>query len=57
MPNYRKIDIYLKNLNGYYQYECSTTWSKTCKYAKERFLFRHNYLDKGQVKASFAKEG
>lgn len=52
---YKKIDIYLKNLNGFYKYECSTTWSKTCKEAKANFLKKHNYLDNGQVKACFAK--
>jgi len=53
--NYKKIDIYLKNLKGFYQYECSTNWSKTCKEAKNRFLNKHNYLDASQVKANFSK--
>jgi len=52
---YRKIDIYLKTIRGFYQYECSTNWSKTCKEAKEKFLRKHYYLDKNQVKASFSK--
>ncbi len=52
----KKIDIYLKTLKGFYQYECSTTWSKTCKEAKEKFLRIHNYLDKTQVKANFSKQ-
>jgi hypothetical protein len=52
---YKKIDIYLKNLRGFYQYECSTNWSKTCKEAKTNFLRIHNYLDKTQVKANFSK--
>jgi hypothetical protein len=51
----KKIDIYLKNLRGFWQYECSTNWSKTCKEAKQKFLNKENYLDKGQVKAVFAK--
>jgi len=52
---YKKIDIYLKNLRGFWQYECSTTWSKNCKEAKQNFLNRENYLDKSQVKAKFSK--
>jgi hypothetical protein len=52
---YRKIDIFLKNLNGTYVYECSTNWSKTCKEAKKAFLNKHNYLDDSQVKCNFAK--
>jgi len=51
----KKIDIYLKNCQGFYQYECSTNWSKTCKEAKRRFLLIHNYLSPEQVKANFAK--
>lgn len=51
----RKIDIYLLNrTHKCWQYECSTTWSKTCKEAKSSFLRRHDYLDAGQVKARFA---
>lgn len=50
---YKKINIYLKNLRGVYTYECSTTWSKTCKEAKASFLKKHNYLDSSQVKASY----
>jgi len=53
--NYKKIDIFLKDLKGFYTYEISTNWSKTCKEAKSRFLKRHNYLDKTQVKAKFSK--
>lgn len=51
---HKKIDIYLKNLKGFYQYECSTNWSKTCKEAKNKFLNKHNYLDASQVKANFS---
>ena len=50
----RKIDIYLKSLNGFYQYECSKKWAKTCKEAKNRFLKIHNYLSPEQVKASYS---
>lgn len=54
MKTYKKIDIYLRNLNGTYQYECSCMGYKTCKQAKESFLGKYNYLDKSQVKACFA---
>jgi hypothetical protein len=51
----RKIDIYLLNrTHKCWQYECSTTWSKTCRDAKASFLRRHDYLDAGQVRARFA---
>ncbi len=50
----RVIDIYLKGKNGVYVYECSTTWSKTCKEAKKKFLIKNSYLDESQVKASFS---
>jgi hypothetical protein len=52
---YKKIDIYLRNLKGFWQYETSTNGSKTCKEAKQKFLLRENYLDDSQVKAKFAK--
>ena len=52
---YKKIDIYLKNLNGFWQYECSTNASVNCKQAKQSFMSRH-YLDGGQVKASYAEK-
>jgi hypothetical protein len=50
----RKIDIYLLNrTRGAWQYECSTTWARTCRDAKAAFLRRHDYLDAGQVRARF----
>ncbi len=55
MKQYKKIDIYLRSLNGSLQYECSTTWSKTCKQAKEEFLKRYDYLSPNQVAVFFAK--
>lgn len=52
---YKKIDIYLRNLsNGYWQYECSTNASKTCKQAKHNFCVKY-CLDSSQVKCNFAK--
>ena len=52
---YKKIDIYLKNTKGLYQYECSTTQRKNCNDAKKAFLRLHNYLSAEQVKAFFVK--
>lgn len=55
MKTYKKIDIYTKNFNGFYVYECSTMRYKTCKEAKKSFLLKENYLDTSQVKCSFSK--
>jgi len=52
--NYKKIDIYLKNLKGFYAYECSTNAYPTCRQAKASMLKRHG-LDDSQVKCNFAK--
>lgn len=51
--NQRKINIYLKDLKGFYRYESSTNWSKTCKEAKAKFLEKENYLHPSQVKTSY----
>jgi hypothetical protein len=52
--NNRKIDIYV---NG--KYECSTTWSKTCKEAVSGFIDKHYktlfFTKAVSVKAYFAK--
>ena len=51
----RKLDIYLLNRSrNVWQYECSTTWSRTCREAKAACLRRHDFLDAGQVRARFA---
>ena len=52
--DYRKIDIYIKNKDNYWVYECSTTWSKTCKLAKQNFMSKHYYSDNTQVKANYS---
>jgi len=52
--DYRKIDIYIKNKHNNWVYECSTTWSKTCKLAKQRFMNKHYYSDNTQVKANYS---
>lgn len=51
---YKKIDIYLKSLNGFWKYECSTNAAKTCRQAKHNFCVKYS-LDKTQVKAVFSK--
>lgn len=58
--DYKKIDIYTrrkfspKGTTVIWEYECSTTWRKTCKEAKKVFCERYG-LDKTQVKAVFSK--
>jgi len=56
----KKIDIYTRRflrglVNSGWVYGCSTTWAKTCKEAKERFLFDKPYISSHQVKAQFSK--
>ncbi len=50
--DFRKIDIFI---NG--KYEASTTWSKTCKEAIEKFRLSHaNYINGAdKIKANFSK--
>ena len=52
----RKIDIYTKGRGvlSRWQYECSTTWARTCKEAKRVFCDKYN-LDASQVKTCFSK--
>ena len=56
----KKIDIYTRRflrglVNSGWVYECSTTWAKTCKEAKEMFLSDKPYISTHQVKAQFSK--
>lgn len=48
--DYKKIDIYYKG-----EYKGSTTWSKTCKQAKEIYCETWEITDKENVKARFSK--
>ena len=52
--NYPKIDIYV---NG--KYECSTTWAKSCKEARAKFVdqeYKALFMAKAQsMTAHFAK--
>lgn len=51
----RKIDIFIKNRKGFWQYECSTKASPTCKEAKHNFCVCYA-LDPSQVKCRFSSE-
>lgn len=48
--NYRKIDIYVDGI-----YQCSTTWSKTCRDAKKRFIDNNVIESNKKITAYFAK--
>ncbi len=53
MKQYRKIDIFI---NG--KYECSTTWSKTCKEAIQGYKAKYKtdiFTPKAKIQANFAK--
>lgn len=51
--NHKKIDIVIRG-EGYL---CSTTWSKTCKEAKAKFLDKHPEYEEDQVITYFDKGG
>lgn len=53
--NYAKIDICISTINGWH-YVCSTTWSKSCKEAKQAYLSTHSHLLASDVKANFSKK-
>jgi hypothetical protein len=46
-----KIDIFINDV-----YFCSTTWSKTCKEARQKFLEKHPKLLPGHVTCHFDKK-
>lgn len=46
--NHPKIDIFVDG-----KYKASTTWSRTCKEAKEKYLENNPYIDPSQVKCFF----
>ena len=49
--DYKKIDIYVEGV-----YKCSTTWSRTCADAIDRYYDRHPELTvNNKVTAHFAK--
>lgn len=47
--DYPKIDIYVKG-----KYVCTTTWSRTCKEAKERYFVKY-HIPLADIKTRFAK--
>lgn len=53
--DYREIELYVHVGNGEWRYSATTTWARTCKEAKARFLAWHGNLREGDVKASFKK--
>ncbi len=56
--DHRKIDIFVKDGKDYYEYRCSTTWSKTCKEAKANFLkaTKNKDLNEDQIKTNYCKQ-
>jgi len=48
--DFPKIEIYRQG-----HYVCSTTWAKTCKEARARFLSVRSYETPGAITARFAK--
>lgn len=46
--NNPKIDIYVDGV-----YRSTTTWARTCRIAKERFLNAYPDIDPAKVKANF----
>jgi len=48
--DFPKIDIYVSG-----KYVASTSWSKTCAEAKEKYLEKHKNTDAAEVKCSFAE--
>jgi hypothetical protein len=51
--DYKKIYIFVKNMaNGQFLYKATTTWSRTCKEARERYANTHE-LPLSHVIASY----
>jgi hypothetical protein len=48
--NFPKIEIFVDG-----EYKATTTWAKTCKEAKEKFLEQNPNISASQVKCSFKK--
>ena len=53
--NYRKIDIFIKDNQGNWVYDGTTTCAKTLKQAKLNFLNRYACIP-STVKCSFSKD-
>lgn len=52
--DYQKIDLYVRR-SGVFEYVGSTTWSKTCREAKEKYRAKYPNLLLSDIKARFAK--
>lgn len=52
--DYPEIQIFHR-AGGRWSYVCTTTWSRTCRQAKERFLAWHGNLKPDHVKAAFKR--
>jgi hypothetical protein len=48
--DHKKIDIFVDE-----KYRSSTTWAKTCKEAKEKFLASNSQLKDSQVRCEISK--
>jgi hypothetical protein len=53
--DYRAIELFTRVGNGPWSYCATTTWSRTCKEAKARFLDWHGNLRPEHVKAAFKR--
>lgn len=49
--DYRKIDIYFEG-----RYICSTTWSKDCKEAKDKFVELYPQYDSLSIKCFYSEK-
>jgi hypothetical protein len=49
----KKIEIFVKDKDGKFQYKATTTWADTCKQAKNEYLKKHSSLKAEDVKCSF----
>ena len=53
--DYPAIELYVRTGKGLWSYSATTTWSRTCKEAKARFLAWHGNLRESEVKARFKR--
>jgi len=53
--DYPKIDIYVRDNAGIFQYYCTTTWSRTVREAKQSFVEHYPILARNSIKVRKAK--
>lgn len=53
--DYPKIDIYVRDNAGIFQYYCTTTWSRTVREAAQSFIERYPSIAQKGIKARRAK--